>query len=105
MRIGSTDVSASPMRGPRCRRGSVSIFLIASALAAAAALASVCSVVAAKESAPDLPSAIGVVRRQMNEMPGRLQSDSAKREGERRVEEMRRFLEELSRETSSLKAI
>ncbi len=55
--------------------------------------------------APDLPSAIEVIRKQMNEMPGRLQSDAAKREGERRVEEMRRFLDALSRETDSLRVI
>ena len=55
--------------------------------------------------APDLPSAIEVIRKQMVDMPARLQTDAAKREGERRVEEMRRFLDALSRETDSLRTI
>jgi uncharacterized protein len=55
--------------------------------------------------APDLPSAIEVIRKQMVEMPARLQTDAAKREGERRVEEMRHFLDALSRETDSLRTI
>ena len=55
--------------------------------------------------APDLPSAIEVIRKQMADMPGRLQTDAAKREGERRVEEMRRFLDALSRETDSLRVL
>ena len=50
--------------------------------------------------APDLPSAIEVIRKQMIEMPTRLQTDVAKREGARRVEEMSRFLDALSRETA-----
>ena len=55
--------------------------------------------------APDLPSAIEVIRKQMADMPARLQTEAAKREGERRVEEMRRFLDALSRETDSLRTI
>ncbi len=54
---------------------------------------------------PDLPRAVQVIQQQMVEMPKLLQSDAAKREGERRAAEMRTFLDALSAETDSLKAI
>ena len=41
----------------------------------------------------------------MVEMPARLQTETAKHEGERRVEEMRRFLDALSSETDSLRIL
>ena len=68
-------------------------------------IARIVSLTKRERLAPDLPSAIEVIRKQMLEMPARLQTETAKREGERRVEEMRRFLEALSRETDSLRAI
>jgi uncharacterized protein len=68
-------------------------------------IARIVSLTKRERLAPDLPSAIEVIRKQMVEMPARLQTESAKREGERRVEEMRRFLEALSRETDSLRVI
>lgn len=54
---------------------------------------------------PDLPHAIEAIRKQMLEMPARLQTDAARREGERRVLEMQRFLDALSRETDSLRVL
>jgi hypothetical protein len=54
---------------------------------------------------PDLPHAIEAVRQNMLKMPGLLQSSAAKREGERRVAEMQRYLDELASETDSLKAL
>ncbi|HET7584327.1 MAG TPA: HD domain-containing protein [Gemmatimonadaceae bacterium] len=54
---------------------------------------------------PDLPHAIQVIRQQMTDMPKLLQSDAAKREGERRAAEMKSFLNALSAETDSLTAI
>jgi uncharacterized protein len=68
-------------------------------------IARIVSLTKRERLAPDLPSAIEVIRKQMLEMPARLQTETAKREGERRVEEMRRFLEALSRETDSLRVI
>jgi uncharacterized protein len=68
-------------------------------------IARIVSLTKRERLAPDLPSAIEVIRKQMVEMTARLQTESAKREGERRVEEMRRFLEALSRETDSLRVI
>jgi HD superfamily phosphodiesterase len=68
-------------------------------------IARIISLTKRERLAPDLPAAIEVIRKQVTEMPGRLQSEAAKREGERRVEEMRRFLDAHARETDSLKAI
>jgi HD superfamily phosphodiesterase len=68
-------------------------------------IARIISLTTRERIAPDLPSAIQVIRKQMIEMPARLQTDAAKREGERRVEEMRRFLDALARETDSLRTI
>jgi uncharacterized protein len=52
--------------------------------------------------APDLSHAIQVIQKQMQEMPGRLQTEAAKREGQKRVREMQQFLDALSAETDSL---
>jgi uncharacterized protein len=52
--------------------------------------------------APDLPRAVETVRQHMLRMPGRLQSAAAKREGAKRVAEMKRFLTALAAETDSL---
>ncbi len=68
-------------------------------------IARIISLTKRERLAPDLPSAIEVIRKQMTDMPARLQTEAAKREGERRVEEMRRFLDALSRETDSLRVI
>jgi uncharacterized protein len=54
---------------------------------------------------PDLPHAIEVVRQQLDDMPGRLQTAAAKREGERRAAEMRQFLDALAQETDSLRSL
>ncbi|HET7551411.1 MAG TPA: HD domain-containing protein, partial [Gemmatimonadaceae bacterium] len=63
-------------------------------------IARIISLTTRERIAPDLPSAIEVIRKQMTDMPARLQTEAAKREGERRVEEMRRFLDALARETT-----
>lgn len=65
-------------------------------------VARILSVTTREKFAPDLPSAIAVIRKNMLDMPGRLQSDAAKREAVHRVAEMQRFLDELSAETDSL---
>jgi len=68
-------------------------------------VARILSVTTRERFAPDLPHAVETIRRQMAEMPARLQSEAAKREGQRRVLEMQRFLEELGAETDSLGAL
>lgn len=68
-------------------------------------VARILSLTTREKLAPDLPHAVEAVRQNMLQMPGRLQSASAKREGARRVEEMRRYLDELSAETDSLRAM
>jgi uncharacterized protein len=65
-------------------------------------IARILSLTTRERIAPDLPRAVEVIRRNMVEMPGRLQTPAARREGERRVVEMQRFLEALARETDSL---
>jgi len=55
--------------------------------------------------ASDLPHAVEAIRQNMLQMPGRLQSGAAKREGAKRVAEMQRFLNELAAETDSLRAL
>ncbi len=55
--------------------------------------------------APDLPGAVAMIRKNMLEMPGLLQTTAAKREGQRRVLEMKRFLDEIGSETDSLRAL
>ena len=68
-------------------------------------IARIISLTTREKIAPDLPRAIEVIRKQMLEMPARLQTDAARREGERRVAEMRRFLDALSSETDSLRIL
>jgi uncharacterized protein len=68
-------------------------------------VARILSVTTRERFAPDLPAAIAVIRRHMEEMPGRLQSAAAQREGKRRVLEMRRFLDALAAETDSLRTL
>lgn len=48
--------------------------------------------------ATDLPGAVETIRRNMRELPATLRSESAKREGVRRVAEMRAFLDALDAE-------
>ena len=68
-------------------------------------VARIVSLTTREKFAPDLPHAIEAVRQNMLKMPGLLQSSAARREGERRVAEMQRYLDELARETDSLKAL
>lgn len=68
-------------------------------------VARIVSLTMREQFTPDLPHAIEVVRRQMNEMPARLQTAAAKREGQRRVVEMQQFLDALEQETDSLRAL
>lgn len=68
-------------------------------------VARILSVTTREKFAPDLPHAIDVIRHHMLDMPGRLQSETAKREGQRRVAEMQQFLNQLAGETDSLRAL
>lgn len=68
-------------------------------------VARIVSLTTREQFTPDLPHAIEVIRRQMNEMPGRLQTRAAQREGQHRVAEMRQFLDALAQETDSLRSI
>jgi len=68
-------------------------------------VARILSVTTREKFAPDLPSAVEVIRRNMLQMPGLLQTRAAKREARHRVLEMQRFLDELSAETDSLHAL
>jgi uncharacterized protein len=68
-------------------------------------VARIVSLTAREKFTPDLPHAIDVVRQQLHDMPGRLQTAAAKREGERRAIEMQQFLDALAQETDSLRSI
>lgn len=68
-------------------------------------VARILSLTTRERFAADLPHAIAAIAQNMREMPGRLVSEAAKREGERRVVEMRRYLDELSAESDSLRAL
>lgn len=68
-------------------------------------VARIVSLTTREQFTPDLPHAIEVIRRQMNEMPGRLQTRAAQREGQHRVAEMQQFLDALAQETDSLRSI
>ena len=68
-------------------------------------VARIVSLTMREQFTPDLSHAIAVVRRQMIEMPGRLQTAAAKREGQRRVVEMQQFLDALAQETDSLRSL
>lgn len=68
-------------------------------------VARIVSLTMREQFTPDLPHAIEVIRKQMMEMPARLQSAAAKREGERRTAAMRQFLDALAQETDSLRSL
>lgn len=51
---------------------------------------------------PDLSHAVQAIRKQMTDLPALLQSGTAKQEGQRRVAEMRAFLDALALESDSL---
>ena len=68
-------------------------------------VARIVSLTTREKFTPDLPHAIDVVRQQLHDMPGRLQTAAAKREGERRALEMQQFLDALAQETDSLRAL
>ncbi|HKC46091.1 MAG TPA: hypothetical protein VKB63_00715, partial [Gemmatimonadales bacterium] len=68
-------------------------------------IARIVSLTMREQFTPDLPHAIEVIRRQLSEMPARLQTAAAKREGERRAAEMRQFLDALAQETDSLRSL
>jgi uncharacterized protein len=68
-------------------------------------VARIVSLTAREKFTPDLPHAIDVVRQQLHDMPGRLQTAAAKREGQRRALEMQQFLDALTTETDSLRSI
>ena len=68
-------------------------------------VARIVSLTTREKFTPDLPHAIDVVRQQLHDMPGRLQTAAAKRVGERRAAEMQQFLDALAQETDSLRAI
>jgi uncharacterized protein len=55
--------------------------------------------------AMDLTHAIQALRQQMDQMPGLLQSEAAKREGVKRTAEMKGFLDALATETDSLRVL
>jgi uncharacterized protein len=65
-------------------------------------IARILSLTTRERFAPDLGHAIEVIRKQTLEMPGLLQSATAKKEGQRRVAEMRAFLDALAQESDSL---
>jgi uncharacterized protein len=68
-------------------------------------VARIVSLTGREKFTPDLPHAIDVVRQQLHDMPGRLQTAAAKQEGERRAAEMRQFLDALTQETDSLRSL
>lgn len=65
-------------------------------------VARIISLTTRERLAPDLSHAVQVVRKQMTDMPALLQSATAKKEGQRRVAEMRAFLDALALESDSL---
>ena len=65
-------------------------------------IARIISLTTRERPAMDLAHAIQAIRQQMNDMPGRLQSAAAKREGVKRAAEMKAFLDALSAESDSL---
>jgi hypothetical protein len=65
-------------------------------------IARIISLTTREAPATDLSHAIQAIRKQMLDMPGRLQSAAAKREGMKRAAEMKAFLDALSAESDSL---
>lgn len=68
-------------------------------------IARIISLTTRERPATDLSHAIQAIRQQMNDMPGRLQSAAAKREGVKRAAEMKAFLDALSTESDSLRIL
>jgi uncharacterized protein len=68
-------------------------------------IARIISLTTRERLASDLPHAIQAIRQQMIDMPGRLQSAAAKREGQKRAAEMKEFLDALSAESDSLRIL
>jgi uncharacterized protein len=68
-------------------------------------IARIVSLTTRERWAPDLPHAIAVVEQNMREMLGKLQTASAKREAQHRVQEMQAFLDALRAETDSLRTL
>jgi len=68
-------------------------------------VARILSLTTREKFTPDLPHAVEAIRQNMLQMPGRLQSAAAKREGAKRVAEMQRYLDELAAETDSLRVL
>ncbi len=65
-------------------------------------VARIISLTSREKFTPDLPHAVAVIKQQMTEMPKLLQSDAAKREGQKRLREMQQYLDALSAESDSL---
>lgn len=65
-------------------------------------VARIISLTSREKFTPDLPHAVAVIKQQMTEMPKLLQSDAAKREGQKRAREMQQYLDALSAESDSL---
>ena len=65
-------------------------------------VARILSLTTREKFTPDLAHAVAAIRQQMVEMPKLLQSDAAKREGQKRVLEMQQYLNALSGESDSL---
>src|SRR6185312_9523977 len=65
-------------------------------------VARIISLTTREKFTPDLAHAVAVIKQQMTEMPKLLQSDAAKREGEKRAREMQQYLDALSAESDSL---
>ncbi|HKT08417.1 MAG TPA: HD domain-containing protein [Gemmatimonadaceae bacterium] len=65
-------------------------------------VARIISLTSREKFTPDLPHAVAVIKQQMTDMPKLLQSDAAKREGQKRVREMQQYLDALSTESDSL---
>lgn len=68
-------------------------------------VARIISLTSREKFTPDLAHAVAVIKQQMTEMPKLLQSDAAKREGEKRAREMQQYLDALSAESDSLRVL
>jgi len=68
-------------------------------------VARIVSLTTREQFTPDLPHAIDVIRQQLHDMSGRLQTATAKREGQHRALEMQQFLDALAQETDSLRSL
>lgn len=68
-------------------------------------IARIISLTTREKFTPDLSHAVQAIRKQMTDMPALLQSATAKKEGQRRVAEMRAFLDALAQESDSLSTL